>query len=78
MNQNRTNLDLEITLHLLKKESHGRELARQLATPLSSIQRALKRLQKENIIDFKAIGKNKMYSLKKSIAARQTIFNAEN
>ena len=76
MNQNRINN--EIILELIKEESHGRELAKKLKTPLTSIQRLLIKLEKNNIVDFKYKGKNKTYYLKNNLKTKRCVFNAEN
>jgi len=78
MNQNRINLEFEVVLQLIRLDSYGRDLARELDVPLTNIQRSLQSLQENNIIDFKKIGNNKIYSLKNNLIARQIIFNAEN
>jgi len=75
MNQKR--IDYEIILLLLKKSSHGREISKELKVPLSSIQRAISGLEKENVIEYKKIGKNKAYSIKKHLPARIYVYNAE-
>lgn len=78
MNQNRINLKYEILLNLIKQESHGRELTKTLQQSLTTIQRDLKELEKENILEFKISGRNKIYSIKKNSAAKRYLFNAEN
>jgi len=61
-------------LSLIQKEDiHSRELAKRLKTNHMTISRRIKKLEEENIIDFKSEGKNKVYFLKKTIEAREYI-----
>ena len=57
--------DIKIVESLLKKENHVRGLARELKTNQTTISRRLKELFKENVVDYKREGKNKVYFLKK-------------
>ncbi|TAL56163.1 MAG: ArsR family transcriptional regulator, partial [Nanoarchaeota archaeon] len=68
MNQKR--IYYEIILLLLKKNSYGREISKELKVPLTSIQRTISDLEKESIIEYKKIGKNKVYGIKKHLPAR--------
>jgi predicted nucleotidyltransferase len=77
MNQNRINIEFEEVLGLLKGEVHGRALARELKVPLATIQRVLIRLEDKNIVDYKIIGKNKIYFIKKNLAAKLQVYSAE-
>jgi len=78
MNQNRINIEYEIILRLLKGNSYGREIAKELDISLTTIQRSILELESKNILDIEIQGKNKIFSLKKNIIARNHIFNAEN
>ena len=78
MNQNRINIGYEIVLMLLKSNAHGREIAKGLDIPLTTVQRSLLELERKNVLDVVIQGKNKVYSLKKNLVARSHIFNAEN
>ena len=71
------NLELEIVLLLLKEESHIRGIAKNLGRPHSSISRALNKLVKENVLDYKIKGKNKVFFIKKNLQAKNYVFNAE-
>ncbi len=71
------NLDLEIILILLKKETHLREIARLLGKPHSSILRKINKLICENVLDFRIEGKNKIFLIKKNLISMNYIFNAE-
>lgn len=72
------NLDHEILLLLIQEESHGRAIAKKLKTNLASAQNHLLKLGKLNVVDFKIIGRNKMYFIKNSLAAKRYVFNSEN
>lgn len=77
MVQKRDSLDLEIMLVLLKNESHLRGIAKQLDASHSTVSRALNKLCKENIIDFKKEGRNKVFFIRKNLQAKNYVFNAE-
>ena len=78
MNQKRINLKNEILLTLIKEECHGRDIAARLDIPLTSVQRALLDLEKDNVLDYKLVGKNKIYRIKKNLIAKTYVYNAEN
>ncbi len=78
MNQIKVNYEHETILFLIKKEAHGRELAKELKTSLTRIQSILKELRNNNIIDFKVEGKNHIYFIKKNLIAKAHILNSEN
>ena len=78
MNQNRINIEYEIILKLLKGNAHGRKIAKELEISLTTIHRSLLELVRKNILDVDVQGKNKVYSLKKNLMARNNILNAEN
>lgn len=63
-------LSFEIIDTLKKRELHTRAIAKKLNTNHMTISRKLKRLVKENILDTRTEGKNKIYYLKKSSEAR--------
>jgi len=69
---------IKIVEELLKEENHVRGLAKKLKTNQTTIARKLKELQKENILDFKQQGRNKVYFIKKSLEALQFIIIVEN
>ncbi len=77
MVQNRGDLVSEIVLLLLKGENHLRGIAKALKEPHSTILRRVNTLAKENILDYKREGKNKVFFLKKNLQAKNYIFNAE-
>ena len=78
MNQIKINYNYEILLLLLKKETHQRELAKQLNTSLTRVQSALRDLRNINVVDYNVVGKNHIYSIKKNIISKAQILNAEN
>lgn len=63
MSQN--NYNTKIIESLLKSNNHIRALAKLLSTNQTTIARKTKELYKDNIIDFKIEGKNKVLFLKK-------------
>ncbi|MEK6948239.1 MAG: nucleotidyltransferase domain-containing protein [Nanoarchaeota archaeon] len=67
-----------LILILKKKESYGRELAKELKTSLTRVQSILDELRNASVIDYKVVGKNHIYFLKKNLIARSFIINAEN
>jgi predicted nucleotidyltransferase len=75
MNHNTIN---DILLKLIREKAHGRELASELNIPLTSVQRSLKILEEDNVVDFEVKGKNKVYFIKKNSISRKYVFNAEN
>ena len=65
MNQIKINYEFEVLLFLLKKEMHGRELAKELKTSLTRVQAILNGLRQINVLDYKIEGKNHVYFIKK-------------
>jgi predicted nucleotidyltransferase len=77
MVQKRNNIDFEIILLLVKGNNHVRGIAKNLEEPHSTILRRLNELVKENVIDYKFEGKNKVFFIKKNLQAKSYVFNAE-
>ena len=75
MSQN--NYNINIVESLLKSENHIRGLAKSLNTNQTTIARKVQELYKDNIIDFKHEGKNKVVFLKKTLEAKQYACFAE-
>jgi len=71
------NIEYEIILLLLKNETHLREMARALGEPHSTIVRKLDWLKKENVLDYRREGKNKIFFIKNNLQAKSYVFNAE-
>lgn len=72
-------IKLEIILDLLKnEENHIRGLAKNLGTSHTTVLRKVEELVKENVLDYKKEGKNKMFSLKKTLQAKNYIYISEN
>lgn len=69
--------DFEIIEELRKNSKHIRELAEILHTVPSTILRTIKKLEEENIVDFKEEGKNKKYFLKKTPEAKTYLLMTE-
>jgi len=78
MTQIKINYNYEVLLLLLKKEMHGRELAKELKTSLTRVQSILTELREINVLDYKVIGKNHIYFIKKNLMTKSFILNAEN
>ncbi len=68
---------LEIVLDLLRGNSHLRGMASHLSINHMMIARRIKDLIKENVVNFRAEGKNKVFFLKKTIEAKNYVFSAE-
>ncbi len=75
MSQN--NYKIELIQTLLKHENHIRGLAKDLGTNQMTVSRKIKELYKENIVDYKEEGKNKVFYLKKTLEAKQYACIAE-
>ena len=78
MTQIKINYEYEVLLSLLKKEMHGRELAKELKTSLTRIQSILNELRQQNVLDYKTEGRNHVYFIKRNIVAKTYVLNAEN
>jgi len=68
----------EVLLLLLKKEMHQRELAKELKTSLTRVQSILEELLKINVLDYRVVGKNHIYFIKKNLISKSFVLNAEN
>lgn len=77
MVQNKDDLDFEIMLLLLKGENYLRGTAKQLNESHSTVLRKLNKLVKENVLDYKIEGKNKVFFIRKNLQAKNYVFNAE-
>ena len=77
MVQNKDNVNSEIILLLLKGENHLRCIAKQLNESHSTVLRKLDNLVKENVLDYKKEGKNKVFFIRKNLQAKSYVFNAE-
>ncbi len=77
MVQNKNNFELEIILTLLKNKTHLREIARILNESHSTILRRINELVKENILDYKKEGKNKIFFIRNNLKAKNYVYSAE-
>jgi len=77
MVQKRDNLELDIIEVLLKSANHVRGIARKLNESHSTISRKLDNLKKENAIDSKTEGKNKIFFLKHTLITKNLILQEE-
>lgn len=66
-----------IILNLLKGDSHLRQIAKDLDANHMTVKRALDTLVKENVLDVRAEGKNNVFSVKKTLEARNFVLMAE-
>jgi len=64
-------------LLLIRGDNHVRGIAKNLGESHSTILRRLNELLKENVIDYKSEGRNKVFFIKKNLQAKSYIFNAE-
>ena len=77
MVQKRNNLEMDIIELLLKVDNHVRGIAKKLNEPHSTILRKLNNLKKEDVIDSRKEGKNKIFFLKKNLLSKNYILQAE-
>ena len=77
MVQNKSNLESEILLLLARGRMHLREISRATGVPHSTVMRCLNGLVEENVLDFRAEGRNKSFMIKKNLKAKNRLFMAE-
>lgn len=77
MEQKCRDLELEIVGSLIGKESHIRELSRAMGFNHMAIKRATDRMLTNNLIDFRFVGKNKVFILKPSLESRNKVLEYE-
>ena len=77
MVHNKNSLELEIILDLLRNKAHLREIARNLKESHSTVLRKINELLKENILNYKKEGKNKIFFIKNNLKAKNYIYSAE-
>jgi len=77
MNHVEQNLTNEIVALLLKEDLHTRAIAERLSSNHATVLRKLRDLTDDNIVDFHAEGKNKVYTVKRSIEGRNAAMIAE-
>ncbi len=77
MVQKRNNLEMDIIELLLKADNHVRGIAKKLNESHSTILRKLDNLKKENVIDSRKEGKNKIFFVKKNLVSKTYILQAE-
>ena len=73
MVQKRNNMELDIIELLLKSHNHIRGIAKSLNESHSTVLRKLNNLKRENVVDSRKEGKNKIFSLKKNIVSTTRI-----
>ena len=67
----------EIVALLIKEDLHTRAIAEQLKSNHATVLRKLRNLTEENIVDFRMEGKNKVFTLKRTIEGRNAAMIAE-
>jgi predicted nucleotidyltransferase len=77
MNHVEQNLTNEIVALLIQEDLHARGIAKMLSSNHVTVMRKLRDLTEDNIVDFRIEGKNKVYSLKKSIEGRNAAMTTE-
>ncbi|MBI4155485.1 nucleotidyltransferase domain-containing protein [Candidatus Woesearchaeota archaeon] len=77
MVQKRDNLEMDVIELLLKADNHVRGIAKKLNESHSTILRKLDNLKKENVVDSRKEGKNKIFYLKENLVSRTYILQAE-
>jgi predicted nucleotidyltransferase/DNA-binding transcriptional ArsR family regulator len=77
MNHVEQNLINEIVALLIKEDLHTRAIAEQLKSNHATVLRKLRDLTEENIVDFRMEGKNKVFTLKRTIEGRNAAMIAE-
>ena len=71
------NIELEIILNLIKNKSHLREIARSIDESHSTVLRKINELVKENVIDYKQEGKNKIFFIKNNLKSKNYVYSSE-
>ncbi len=71
------NIELEIILVLIKRESHLREIARTLKEPHATVLRKLNNLVKWRALDYKIEGRNKVFFIKNNLNSKNYVYSAE-
>jgi predicted nucleotidyltransferase len=77
MNHVEQNLINEIVALLIKEDLHTRAIAEQLGSNHATVLRKLRDLTEDNIVDFRREGKNKVFTLKRTIEGRNAAIIAE-
>ena len=77
MVQKRNITGLDIIEILIKNENHIRGIAKIINESHSTILRKLNILEKENVVDFKIEGKNKIFFLKNNLISRKYVLQTE-
>ncbi|MEM4246406.1 MAG: nucleotidyltransferase domain-containing protein, partial [Candidatus Bathyarchaeia archaeon] len=70
-------MNYEIILLLVKEESHVRGIAKSLMASHSTVLRRLNSLVKENVLDCKEEGRNKVFFIRRNLQAKNYVYNAE-
>jgi predicted nucleotidyltransferase len=77
MTQIKVNYTYEVLLCLLKRNMHGRELAKEMDTSLTRVQSILNDLRQANAIDYHTEGKNHVYFINKNAVSKAFVLSSE-
>ena len=77
MVQIQSNLNFDIVLQLFQQPAHVRGLASILRVPHATLLRALRRLETAWIMDSRFVGKNRVFHLKRNLAALAMVYGIE-
>src|SRR5271157_161807 len=77
MNHVEQNLTNEVVAILPKEDLHTRAIAEQLKSNHATVLRKLRILTEDNIVDFRMEGKNKVFTIKRTIEGRNAAMIAE-
>ena len=71
------NLTFEVIEVLLRQPLHAREVASRLKINHMTVLRRIRELVSDNVLDVRSEGRNKVYIIKKTVEARNTVLMAE-
>jgi len=69
---------MEILAHLFNSEAHIRGMEKAIKIPHATLIRKLSKMERQNIVDYKIVGKNKQYFIKRSLKSRKMLEMMEN
>jgi predicted nucleotidyltransferase len=78
MVQKRDNKDMKILAHLFNGEAHIRGMEKAIRIPHATLVRKLSTMEKQDIVDYRAVGKNKQYFIKRNLKSRKMLEIMEN
>ena len=78
MVQKRDNKEMEILAYLFNSEAHIRGMEKAIKIPHATLIRKLGKMEKQNIVDYRIVGKNKQYFIKRNLRSRKMLEIMEN